>query len=62
MTRERQAKAWAAMNADERAEAVDTLKALFAATLGVLCEDINEDLERRGVPFKMSLTIEVEQR
>jgi len=59
--KDRQAKAWAAMTEAERVSAIEALTALFATTLGVVCDDINEDLARRGVPFTLSLKIEVDE-
>lgn len=61
MTKETHAKAWAAMTETERVQAIEALTALFATTLGVVCDDINEDLARRGVPFTLTLKIEVDE-
>lgn len=61
VTKDQQAKAWSAMDAAERVRAIEALTALFATTLGVVCDDINEDLARRGVPFRLNLKIEVDE-
>lgn len=60
-SKDRQAKAWAAMDPTERVQAIEALTALFATTLGAVCDDINEDLARRGVPFRLNLKIEVDE-
>lgn len=55
------AKPWGDMTETEKVHAIEALTALFATTLGVVCDDINEDLATRGVPFRLSLKIEVDE-
>lgn len=54
-------KEWRDMDATEKVQAIEALTALFATTLGLVTDDINEDLAKRGVPFRLTLKIEVDE-